>query len=163
MFYIPEMSADDRELMAVADYHADGSKVANVDPYLSVAQAAAGDIDAMRGTADAILLWVLGRNDPTPTATLREGLIFARMAASRGETDDIRRLIYLLAYAGMICSLDELSGFAGEMLAMVEIMAERGDEACATLLASVAEHETLETMQGAKEIKARISNAWGLE
>lgn len=163
MFYFPEMAEADPTVLEGADYQVEGANHASIDPYAWIAQAATGDIGAHRSTADAILLWVLGKNDPTPLATLREGLVFARMAASRGDTDDITRLIYMLSYAGMICSLDELDGFAAEMLALVAVMAGRGHEGCATLLASVAEHETLETMERAKEIKARILTAWGLE
>lgn len=163
MFYLPEMAKADPRVLEAADYRVEGASHVGIDPYARLALAATGDIEAHRGTADAILLWVLGKNDPTPLATLREGLIFARMAASRGDTSDITRLIYMLAYAGMICSAEELNDFAAEMLALVAVMADRGHEGCATLLASVAEHETIETMEGAKDTKARILKAWGLE
>lgn len=163
LFYLPEMTVANRDLLDAADYGVSGEDHASIDPYSRIARAATGDIEAHRSTADAILLWVLGKHDCTPLATLREGLIFARMAAARGDTTDITRLIYMLSYAGMICSADELDDFAAEMLALVAVMADRGHEGCATLLASVAEHETIETMEGAKDTKARILKAWGLE
>lgn len=161
--FLANIADAEPEKLARADYVVDAASLGALDPFARLTRVASGDVQAMRDMADAILLWVLSKNDPTPLATMREGLIMARMAASQGGAGDILRLIYMLAYAGIICPADELDLFAPEMIALVEIMADRGHEDCATLLASVAEHETAETLAGAQEMKARIVKAWGLE
>jgi hypothetical protein len=162
MFYLPEVTNADRDLLEAASYRADGAALESCDPYALIARAGAGDIASQRQAADMILLWVLGKNDPTPLATLREGLVLARLAASRGDSEDITRLIYMLSYAGMICPAEELNDFAAEMLALVGVMADRGHEPSATLLAAVAEHETPATMAEARDRAKRITTAWGL-
>lgn len=133
------------------------------DPFALIAKAARGDIDAQRTAADMALHFARCGNDPNPLATLSEGLLLARMAACRGDQADIMRVIYLLSLAGSTCADVQVPEFAGEMLALFEILAERGDENAAMILASSAENETAETIEAAKHFKSRITAAWSFE
>lgn len=160
--YFPQATAEAREAVAGSALIIDLSTEPLEDPFVLLAKSARGEIAAQRTLADIAIMAVMEGRAPDPLSMLLEGLVFARMAASRGEDVDLIRLAHMLGLAGYIApDPDTTSDLAGEMLALVEILADRGHDNAATLLASMAAGETAVTMETAVELKARISAAWG--
>ncbi|HKX77156.1 MAG TPA: hypothetical protein VJM34_01410 [Novosphingobium sp.] len=130
------------------------------DPMLLLARAAGGDLVAQRNIAAASLQLVLSeRPDVDAHVCLSEGLMLARMAATHGDPLDELLAIAMLSWGAMIFTGDAATDLAGEALARMEVLADgthRYAEAGAHLLASYAAQESPETLELAKEYRARL-------
>ena len=126
------------------------------NPFAYLAAAATGDIGAQRALAMQAV--AITQDDPTtePLSALREGLVFARLAAAHSarEDSDDGRVIAMLALAADLCELDGDSDtadiFGGEALARVSLMAERGVALADEMLPRAIEHSRANTMVEAK-------------
>lgn len=138
-------------------YFAEGDEA---DPVVLLGRAAHGDVDAMRDMAGSALhLAMTGRYDVDPIVVLSEGLMFARMAAVRGNEDDAMRVVVMLSLASLFSSEEAATDFAGEALARLELLADgtsKMAEASAQLLAAHTQHETPDTLECAKAYRTRL-------
>lgn len=118
----------------------------SANPFAHLAAAARGDIEAQRVLA---MLAVEGASASPGDAEsiLREGLIFARLAAAQGDTGDEGRVIAMLAL------LAEVSGDNapyGEAIARYALLDERGIEVPGMTLEMLSDHAPAEVMLQAK-------------
>ncbi|NML95462.1 hypothetical protein HHL27_17435 [Novosphingobium sp. TW-4] len=63
-----------------------------------------------------------------PEAVVREGLVFARLAAAQGDVADEGRVISLLAFHAELLTGEERAVVLGEGMARYSRLADRGDE-----------------------------------
>jgi len=100
------------------------------NPYRNLAAAAGGDVGAQRALAQ-MSVDALCNPDVDREATLREGLVFARMAAAHptGATDgDAARVISMLALHARYSPDSEQSIILGEAFARYSALVARGVE-----------------------------------
>lgn len=147
----------ERAVSVTADL--DSGRTACTDAFTALHMAAKGDVEAMRFLADQAIRQVLAEQEAAPLITLHEGAMFARMAAAVSD-DPLDHILVALILA-MTANLDpdDVTAYAAEMIARLELVAE-GDsplsEQMAQLVASKLGRELAETMALAKEYRARL-------
>ena len=134
--------------------------MAAFNSFRAVADAAVGDIEAQRALANEAIRITREEPDIDPESVLREGLVFARMAASHGHDGDRGRLIAMLALAADLAG-QEGDGFlanllGAEALARISLMAEAGNELADAAVDRAACEADAETMTMAKEFERRL-------
>lgn len=128
----------------------DATEAAAFNPFRVLADAAIGDIAAQRALADEAIRIAREDDDSDPETALREGLIFARMAASHGNAADKGRVVAMLALAAELCEQDgdhdtaEILG--AEAIARVAVMADEGVELAENTIGTMADNATPGTM-----------------
>lgn len=128
-----------------------------IDPFVLLRPAATGDIEAQRALAEEALRQVACEEAASPFVTMAEGILFARLAASHGDTADIGRLISMLALAQALTD-DEgtRNELAGEAIALVAIAAESGAEMAERTLEECVASATPEAAELALEFQRRM-------
>lgn len=128
--------------------------------FRAVADAAVGDIEAQRALANEAIRITREEPDIDPESVLREGLVFARMAASHGHDGDRGRLIAMLALAADLAGQEGdtyLANMLGaEALARISLMAETGNELADAAVDRAAREADAEAMIMAKEFERRL-------
>ena len=74
----------------------------STDSFSLIQEAASGKVEAQRSLAHMAFALAMDGDACDPYVTLMEGLCFARMAASRGDEVDKRRLLRMLSYASTL-------------------------------------------------------------
>jgi hypothetical protein len=136
-----------------------------VNLFAKVGLAAKGDRETQSLLARFAIWEVLGERADDPFNVLAEGLMFARMAALQGSTDDEALVIAMLSLATGPAPAEEVPALIGEAIAWAEVIAERGGEIAdkiAGLLTACADGETAETLQWAQHFRAQLIEAKGL-
>ena len=120
------------------------------NPFRAAADAALGDIEAQRALADEAVRIVNEHPDEDPGTALREGLIFARLAASHGTEADQGRVLAMLALAAEIAVKDNDPDTAeileAEAIARVALLADNGMEMAGNSIGKMADNATPATM-----------------
>jgi hypothetical protein len=134
------------------------------DPYHMLAAAADGNLDALRSMV-AIATSKLFHNGDIIAGI--EGLVFARLAAVKGDVDDTRRLLHLLNEVREVAEVtpeceyyaDELGG---EIVAQVSLLADSEVEGADAALVELARQSNPRIMEIATEIEDRMKAAEGV-
>lgn len=131
--------------------------VADPDPYERIYAAGRGDLQAMRDLAQLSVRWVF---DPArecdPSVTLREGLVFARLAATHGDPADQGAFASMVALLARVEGDEAVADEYAEVVARFALIADAGNEMAAEGLTWLAEDATPEIMTLAKEIRSRL-------
>jgi hypothetical protein len=98
------------------------------NPFLEMAKAARGDLDAQRALARMACDVVAARPNLDPESILREGLVFARLAAEHGNDGDHGMVISMLALHARTVPDEEQGVVLGEALARYSALVARGVE-----------------------------------
>jgi hypothetical protein len=122
-----------------------------VDAFTLLNSAARGSLDAQRALADEGIRRAALMGDDFE-ACLREGAIFARLAASQGDESDKGRLISMLALLGDVGDADALA----EATAVIDGMADDGNEMCAAFMANAGDFVTAEGLALVKSYRDRM-------
>jgi hypothetical protein len=125
-----------------------------LNPFRALADAAIGDIEAQRALADEAVR-LAGEDDGDPGTVLREGLIFARMAAVYGHSGDKGRVIAMLELARALAQQEGdhrcRDLFEGEAIARIALLAEEGVEVASNTLGRMVELSSPAAMSIAKD------------
>jgi hypothetical protein len=129
------------------------------NPYAHLRAAAHGDLDAFRALAKLGERMLVEQLDITAGF---EGLVFARLAAVRGDIGDTGRLLAMLALAeGMIADCpewDEQSDqIRGECIAIVSRLADAGIDMADAGLPGIVANAGPQAVEIAKSIRERMS------
>jgi len=134
-----------------------GASSINNDPYAYLGAAASGDIEAIR------TLVQLGREiaieDGDIAATI-EALVFARMAAVCGTSDDTRQLLALIGFAEELIACDPQwtefrDQLRGEAIAIASQLADAGFEEAGLTLLLLSETASIQARHNSMEISER--------
>lgn len=127
------------------------------DPYERIVAAARGDLQAMRDLVNVSIRWAM---DPAsgvdPSLCLRDGLVFARLAATFGHASDQG------AFLSMVGLLAKVEGDEGvfhefaEAIARLSLVADAGDEDATSGLLALVDSASPELMEAAKDIRASL-------
>lgn len=130
------------------------------NPFDLMKAAAKGDIDAQRALADHATASVR-EGDPDPIGTLREGLVFARLAAAQGDRCDRGRVLSMLGILGAFVSgTPEELGVEAESLALASLFADDGDEIAADGVNHAAAAVSPEVIEMAKLYQTCMKGAY---
>lgn len=138
----------------------DGPVTVLFNPFRHLADAAIGDIKAQRALADESVRIVNEEPDEDPGTALREGLVFARMAAAHGTEADHGRVVAMLALAAQIAENEndpETAEILGaEAIARVAVLADAGMELAENTIGKMADNATPATMALALAMQSRM-------
>lgn len=98
------------------------------NPYQEMAKAARGDLDAQRALARMAVELITANPAVDEEAVLREGLVFARLAAEQGNEGDQGLVISMLALHARTLPEADSAIVLGEALARYSAIASRGAE-----------------------------------
>lgn len=130
-------------------------------------RAAHGDVSAQRELATFALYAALqGGDDIDRLSFVIEGLMCARMAAAQGDPGDQFLCASMLSLAALLCDGESAQQFAAEALARMELLADaEGDigEQAARIVAMCGDGEAPETLKLAKQYRAELVAAQGIE
>lgn len=133
------------------------------DPFSKLALAARGSLQAQRDLAnEAVRLAVDEPDDFDPSRTLREGLVFARLAAAHGRLEDqglvIAMLANLAAHEGEHNAPDELAEGMARLGIVADCGGPEGEDAAAMLNRLAGEAHPI-ILEAAKEYTKRLTGA----
>lgn len=130
------------------------------NPFRTVADAAIGDIDAQRAMANEALRIANEDRDSDAGTALREGLIFARMAAAHGNAADKGRVVGMLALAAALAEQEgdqyTAETMGAEAIARVAVMADEGVELAENSIVTMADNASPSTMAMALEYQSQM-------
>lgn len=98
------------------------------NPFALLQDAATGSLVAQRGLAEMAIGALTDNAGGDPEAIIREGLVFARLAAVHGDQADEGRVISMLSIHADLLAGDERTVVLGEAMARYSRLAERGGE-----------------------------------
>lgn len=131
--------------------------MASFNLFRAVADAALGDIEAQRALANEAVRITQEEHDLDPEPVLREGLVFARLAATHGHSGDKGRVVAMLALAAELAEQEGDSYTAhilgAEGIARVALMGEMGIELANDTVDRFAREVPAETMAMAQEFE----------
>lgn len=134
-----------------------------INPYAFLADAASGDLDALRALAlrgEAKSLSGEGYD------AIMEGLVFARLAAAHGSPSDINTLIRMIAVGSRICGdnpafKSRLDALHAELIALVAALADAGVEDADQVLAELVEGFSAQAGALAKNVhRQMMASEW---
>lgn len=135
----------------------EAAPVADVEPYERIYAAARGDLQAMRDLANLSVRWAF---DPAqgcdPSLCLRDGLVFARMAATFGHAADQGLFVSMVGLLAKVEGDEGVFHEFAEAIARLSLVADGGNEDATNGLLALVEDATPEIMEAAKEIRAAL-------
>lgn len=135
----------------------ESAPAADPDPYERVHAAARGDLQAMRDLANLSVRWAF---DPTsgcdPSLCLRDGLVFARLAASHGHAADQGTFVSMVGLLAKVEGDEGVFHEFAEAIARLSLVADSGNEDATSGLLALVDTATPELMEAAKDIRASL-------
>lgn len=130
---------------------------AHEDPFARVRSAARGDINAQRSLArEAIASMTSPDEDRDPIVTLSEGLVFARLAASQGNTADQALVVSMLAMMACAAGEERSPDQIAEAVARLSIAADGGSDEAANMLPAISQQVSPAVMAMAGIYRGRV-------
>ena len=130
---------------------------ARFNAFRAVADAAVGDIEAQRALANEAIRITQEEPDIDPDTALREGLVFARLAATHGHNGDKGRVIAMLALAAELANdegdFETANFFGAEAIARITLMGEIGVDLADETVDRFAREVSADTMAMAQQFE----------
>jgi hypothetical protein len=135
----------------------DPKPAAEIDPFERVYAVARGDLQAMRDMVNfAVRAAFSGDENIDPSQCLRDGLTYARLAATFGDPADQGAFLSIVALLGQIEGDEAVAEEFAEAIARISHAADNGNDYAADNLHHLVEMADAATIEEAQDMRKRL-------